>query len=230
MTVDPTLRHSGWSEDDGPATTLLLLRHGQTALTPEKRFSGSGADPVLSEHGRWEAGAAARRLATLPGAHGPVQAVVSSPLLRARATAEVFASAADLPVHLDVRLREMDFGAWEGHTYAQVKHHWPTELVAWREDEQEAPPSGESFAAMTDRVLAARDAILDLHRGRTVLVVSHVGPIKALIRSALGAPADALFRMELGPASLSAIRYNASGTASLRVFNDSCHLSDPHHS
>ncbi|MEY9876795.1 broad specificity phosphatase PhoE [Streptacidiphilus sp. MAP12-33] len=230
MTEDTTGRHSGWSENDGPYTTVLLLRHGQTSLTPQKRFSGSGADPDLSERGRREAEAAARHLKAPPGATGPVRAVVCSPLRRAWSTAEAFASTAGLPVHSDARLGEADFGMWEGRTYAEVKRSWPAELEAWQNNERQPPPSGESFAAMADRVLAARDAILDRHRGSTVLVVSHVGPIKTLIRSALGAPADALFRMELGPASLSVIRYGVGGAASLRVFNDSCHLSDLHHS
>jgi probable phosphoglycerate mutase len=222
----------GWSGAGGASTTVLLLRHGQTALTPDRRFSGSGADPELSPTGLREAAAAAGRLgadacgeAIGSDAFGAgVEAVLASPLRRATATAQACADRLGLPVTVEPGLRELDFGTWEGRTHDEVAAGWPSHLGAWKRDETVAPPHGESFAAMTRRVLAARDRLLDRLHGRTVLVVSHVGPIKALVRDALDAPPTALFHLELSPASLTVIRYDPNGDASLRAFNDTCHL------
>ncbi|MET7534162.1 histidine phosphatase family protein, partial [Streptomyces goshikiensis] len=83
---------------------------------------------------------------------------------------------------------------------------------------------GESFSAVTRRVSATRDRLLAAYAGRTVLVVTHVTPVKTLVRLALGAPPESLFRMELSAASLSAVAYYADGNASVRLLNDTSHL------
>lgn len=215
---------TGWgvSADLGTPSTFVLLRHGETALTPEKRFSGSGgSDPVLSEAGRRQAEAAATALA----ARGTIQAVVTSPLRRCRETAEVVAARLGLDVIVDEGLRETDFGAWEGLTFAEVRERYPDDLDAWLASPKAAPTGGgESFATVTRRVSSARDRLLARHQGRTVLLVTHVTPIKTLARLALGAPPESLFRMELSAASLSALAYYADGNASLRLLNDTSHL------
>ncbi len=213
---------SGWGPRDlGPATTLVLLRHGETALTPLKRFSGSGGgDPDLSERGRWQAARAAGALAD----RGTVQAVVSSPLARCRQTAGAVAERLGLNVEIEDGVRETDFGAWEGLTFAEVRERHPADLAAWLASGTARPTGGgESFAAVARRVAAARDDLTRRHRSRTVLVVSHVTPIKTLVRLALGAPPEAMFRMELSPASLSAVACHPDGTASVRLFNDTSH-------
>jgi probable phosphoglycerate mutase len=208
------------------ATTFLLLRHGETALTAQKRFSGSGGDdPVLSERGRWQAERSAAALATRgDGAGCPVQAVVSSPLARCRQTAEAAAAALGLDVAVEPGLRETDFGTWEGLSFAEVRARHPAEMTAWLGSADVAPPGGESFADVTARVARARDGLLAAYAGRTVLLVSHVTPIKTLVRLALGAPDEALFRMHLDPAALSAVAYYADGNVSLRSYNDTAHL------
>jgi broad specificity phosphatase PhoE/ribonuclease HI len=212
----------GWGPDLGTPTTLVLLRHGETALTPQKRFSGSGgSDPELSAAGRRQAGAVAAALAE----RGTVQAVVSSPLRRCRETAEAVAERLRLDVRTEEGLRETAFGAWEGLTFAEVKERHPEDLRAWLSSVDAEPTGGgESLAAVTRRVAVARDKILARHPGRTVLVVTHVTPVKTLVRLALGAPPDALFRMELAAASLSAVAYWADGNPSLRLLNDTAHL------
>ncbi|WP_407553424.1 bifunctional RNase H/acid phosphatase [Streptomyces sp. Pv4-95] len=212
----------GWAPADlGPPATFVLLRHGETALTPEKRFSGSGGtDPELSAAGRRQAEAAAAALA----ARGTVQAIVSSPLRRCRETAGAIAARLGLEVRIDEGLRETDFGAWEGLTFAEVRERFPDELDAWLASAKAAPPGGESFASVARRVAVARDKLIARYAGRTVLVVTHVTPIKTLVRLALGAPPESLFRMELSAASLSAVAYYADGNASLRLLNDTSHL------
>ncbi|MGI5257516.1 bifunctional RNase H/acid phosphatase [Streptomyces angustmyceticus] len=213
----------GWGSPDlGPPATLVLLRHGETPLTPEKRFSGSGGtDPALSAAGRRQAEATAAALA----ARGTIQAVVSSPLRRCRETAGTVAERLGLEVRIEEGLRETDFGAWEGLTFAEVRERHPEDLDAWLGSAKAAPTGGgESFATVARRVAVARDKLLARYAGRTVLVVTHVTPVKTLVRLALGAPPESLFRMELSAASLSVVAYYADGNASLRLLNDTSHL------
>jgi len=213
---------AGWGPDLGPPATFVLLRHGETALTPEKRFSGSGGtDPELSAAGRRQAEATATALA----ARGTIQAVVSSPLRRCRETAEAVAARLGLEVRIEEGLRETDFGAWEGLTFAEVRARYPEDLDAWLASAKAEPTGGgESFAAVARRVAVARDKLLARYAGRTVLLVTHVTPVKTLVRLALGAPPEALFRMELSAASLSAVAYYSDGNASVRLLNETAHL------
>ncbi|GAA0958907.1 bifunctional RNase H/acid phosphatase [Streptomyces rhizosphaericus] len=213
----------GWgSADLGTPATFVLLRHGETPLTPEKRFSGSGGtDPALSDVGRHQA----ERVAAALAARGTIQAVVASPLRRCRETAEVVARRLGLEVRVEEGLRETDFGAWEGLTFAEVKERYPDDLDAWLASTEVAPTGGgESFAAVTRRVALTRDKLIARYPGRTVLLVTHVTPIKTLVRLALGAPPESLFRMELSAASLTAVAYYGDGNASLRLLNETAHL------
>ncbi|MFF4605258.1 bifunctional RNase H/acid phosphatase [Streptomyces sp. NPDC001339] len=214
---------AGWGGPDlGVPATFVLLRHGETALTPQKRFSGSGGtDPELSDAGRRQAEATAAALA----ARGTIQAIVSSPLRRCQETARTVADRLGLEVRVEDGLRETDFGAWEGLTFAEVRERFPDDLDAWLASSKAAPTGGgESFATVTRRVAVARDKLLARYAGKTVLLVTHVTPIKTLVRLALGAPPEALFRMELSAASLSAVAYYADGNASLRLLNETSHL------
>lgn len=214
---------AGWAPADlGPPATFVLLRHGETPLTPQKRFSGSGgSDPSLSDIGREQAARVAAALAR----RGTVQAIVASPLARTRETAGIVAARLGLDVSVEDGLRETDFGAWEGLTFGEVRDRHPDDLNAWLSSPDAEPTGGgESFAATATRIAATRDKLIAAHAGRTVLLVTHVTPIKTLVRLALGAPAEALFRMELSAASLSAVAYYADGNASVRLFNDTSHL------
>ncbi|MFG2914411.1 bifunctional RNase H/acid phosphatase [Kitasatospora sp. NPDC048298] len=221
---EPPAAKAGWAApaDLGTPTTFVLLRHGETPLTPEKRFSGSGgSDPELSDKGRWQAERAAEALA----ARGSVQAVVASPMRRTRQTAETVAARLGLEVRYEDGLREVDFGDWEGLTFAEVRERYPDDLTAWLGSAKAKPTgSGESFTTLTHRAGVARDKILARYAGKTVLVVSHVSPIKTLVRLALGAPPDSMYRMELSAASICAVQYYADGNASLRLLNDTSHL------
>ncbi|MFF7310835.1 bifunctional RNase H/acid phosphatase [Streptomyces sp. NPDC008137] len=213
----------GWAPADmGAPATFVLLRHGETPLTPQKRFSGSGGtDPSLSDAGRDQAERAAAMLAR----RGTIQAIVSSPLARTRETAGIVAARLGLDVSVDDGLRETDFGAWEGLTFAEVRERHPDDLNAWLASPDAQPTGGgESFAATATRLAATRDQLVAAYAGRTVLLVTHVTPIKTLVRLALGAPPESLFRMELSAASLSVVAYYADGNASVRLLNDTSHL------
>ncbi|WP_406168287.1 bifunctional RNase H/acid phosphatase [Streptomyces sp. NBC_00996] len=220
-TTAPTV---GWGAppDLGAPATFVLLRHGETLLTPQKRFSGSGGtDPSLSDVGREQA----ERVAAALAARGTIQAIVASPLTRTRETAGAVAARLGLDVVIEDGLRETDFGAWEGLTFGEVRERYPDDLNAWLASPKAEPTGGgESFAATARRMATTRDKLIASYAGRTVLLVSHVTPIKTLVRLALGAPPESLFRMELSAASLSAVAYYADGNASVRLFNDTSHL------
>ncbi|MBE2999618.1 histidine phosphatase family protein [Nocardiopsis sp. HNM0947] len=209
---------TGWGAPDTEPTRLVLLRHGQTPLSVDKRFAGRG-DVELTDEGHQQASAAARRIAAWP-----VDAVVSSPLSRCRDTAAHAAEQLGLPVEVDEGLVETDFGEWEAMTFAEARAADPGGVDRWVSDPQVGPPGGESFAQVAARVGAARDALLHRHRGRTVLVVSHVTPIKILVQQAMAAPLEALYRMHLDTACLSRVDCYADGPMVVRSLNDTAHL------
>jgi len=218
--VRPGSGTPGWGLSTTTPTATLLLRHGATALSPERRFSGTG-DVPLSETGREQALSVAVRLAAIGG----VDAVVSSPLRRALETAELVGGRLlGPPLAVDDAFRETDFGEWEGATFAEVQERWPEELAAWLGNPDVAPPGGESFVATERRVREGLGRLLAGYRERTVLVVSHVTPIKTLVRLALDAPPAALYRMHLDPGGLSAVDWYADGPAVVRLLNDTAHL------
>jgi ribonuclease H / adenosylcobalamin/alpha-ribazole phosphatase len=209
----------GWTCPATEPTVTVLLRHGDTRLSPEHRFSGL-CDLPLSGDGARQAKAAACRLAS--GAR--IDAIVTSPLRRAAATAAIAASELGLPTTTDDDLRETDFGEWEGFTLAEIQRRWPAAAAAWQHDPQLAPPGGESFADTARRVHQACDRLLRDHHGQTVLVVSHITPIKILLCRALDAPLTALYRMYLGSACINEIQWHDQEFAAVRRLNDTSHL------
>jgi broad specificity phosphatase PhoE/ribonuclease HI len=208
-----------WTPPTGPATRLILVRHGATAHNVENRFSGVNTLP-LSDLGEQQAKHLADRLATFSA----VSLVASSPLPRARQTADAIADRLGLAVLVVDRFSELDFGAWDGLTYDEVVRQWPDELVQWSTRPGVAPPDGESIAELTRRVRRAREEIVSRVPDGRAVVVTHVTPIKALLRIALDAPTSALFRLHLDPASVSIIDYFLDGTSSVRLVNDTSHL------
>lgn len=212
----------GW----GPtftATSLMLVRHGATAFSIEKRFSGVG-DPPLIEQGRLQAKAVAARLAS----RGGVDLVVTSPMSRCRETASIIASLAGLPVEQDDDLREIDFGAWEGLTLETVEERWPRELSLWLADPTISPPEGESYDSLRYRISRAQQRLVNRHRGMTVCVVTHSRPIASFVASALSAPLVSLYRLQVDNGSLTQLDYYEDGPQVLRTFNDTSHLSIAH--
>ena len=208
-----------WRPAQGEPTVTALLRHGQTPMSVQKRYAGR-TDAPLTEVGVQQAAAAAKRLAS-----AGLGVIVTSPLLRTVQTAQAVAAVTGAAVVTDDGFRETDFGAWEGLTFAEVRERWPAEISAWLADPEVAPPGGESFTDVSARVTAALDRVLAARAGQTVLIVSHVTPIKMLVTAALLAPPAAMYRMHLDVAALSEIDWYADGPAVLRSFNDTSHLS-----
>ena len=213
---------SDWTGNRGGPTRLLLLRHGQTELSVQRRYSGRG-NPELTEVGRRQAADAARYLAQ----KGGISAVISSPLQRAHATATAAADALGLSVAVDENLTETDFGEWEGLTFPEAAKSHPDVHGRWLRDTSLAAPGGESFDEVGQRVQRARDLIVAEHPGATVLVVSHVTPIKTLLRLALDAGPTILHRVHLDLASLSIAEFYPDNGASVRLVNDTSYLRRP---
>jgi broad specificity phosphatase PhoE len=191
---------------------LILVRHGQTAANAEGRLLGRMESP-LTELGRRQAAAVAD--AVHRASRGPIR-IVSSPRQRALDTAAAFG----LPVEVDERWAELDYGGYDGLALADV----PADLWAtWRADPSFTPPGGESLADLGVRV---RDACAELavrQDNDDVVVVSHVSPIKAAVAWALGVDDGVAWRMRLDPASISRIAGAPTG-ASLHTFNEIAHL------
>lgn len=209
----------GWSGARGESTRLMLLRHGQTELSVDRRYSGRG-NPALTELGRNQAAAAARYL----GEKGGIDAIVCSPLGRAHETATAAAKELGLEVVIDDDLIETDFGAWEGLTFSEAAQQDPELHGRWLRDTSVTPPGGESFDAVAERVRRARNRIVEDHAGSTVLVVSHVTPIKTMLRLALDGGAGILYRLHLDLASLSIAEFYPDGLASVRLVNQTSYL------
>ena len=209
-----------WGPPTDRAARLVLVRHGSTEHSAARKFSGRNALP-LDAAGRAQAAALARRDV------GELAAVLTSPLDRAVQTAEAIASARGLPVETVEGLVETDFGAWEGRTSRDLHAEDPDALERWRSSLTEAPPGGESFADVQQRVEAVLRDVVAQHTGRTVAVVSHVTPIKMVLGVALRDVEAALFRIHLDTASVSIVDFYADGNASVRLVNDTSHLRAP---
>ncbi len=206
----------GWSGLLGTPTNLVMLRHGYTVHTVDKRFSGPGGeDPGLTDEGREQSARAAKALQS----SGGVEAIVSSPLRRTTETAEVVAEVLGLPVEVDDDFAECRFGEWDGLTLSEVQARWPSELDDWLGSMEYAPPGGESIATVRSRVERGVGRLLADHPGRTVLVVSHVNPIKLVVRLCLDAPVESINKMQLAAGSLTTVSFYDSGATSLRQFS-----------
>jgi probable phosphoglycerate mutase len=192
------------------STTILLVRHARTPTTG-KVLPGRAPGLHLSPAGQREASAVAQRLGELSP---PPEAVITSPLERARETAAPIAKALGVKASVDRGLLECDFGEWTGRRLAQLRRRreWRAVLGA---PSSFRFPQGESFAEMQVRVWTAIERIAENHRGRRVVVVSHADPIKAALAVALGIPLDLFQRVVVGTASVSALVVSPHGSVVL---------------
>jgi broad specificity phosphatase PhoE len=211
--------------EQGAVARFVLVRHGEAEGNRELRYLGS-TDAPLTPRG----GEQARQLAAGLRPYR-VAAIYSSPLLRARATAQAIGDALGLEPRVEERLREARYGAWENLTRDEARARDPELLAAWEAGADVAPPDGERLEAVRGRALAAVEEWTTAHAGQVVALVSHVGPIKALLCAALGLPASGSRRMWLDPASICVVDWRivpAQGSSGLvRVMNSIAHLESP---
>jgi ribonuclease H / adenosylcobalamin/alpha-ribazole phosphatase len=212
--------------DTGPPSVLLLVRHGRTELTEQRRFSGrDGRDAALSAAGWADATAVAELLAgagalgAAPTEAGPAAAVVCSPLRRARQTAGVIADRLGLSVEADPGWAEISFGQWDGLTLAEALQRWPDQVRAWHGSAACCPPGGESLEDLAARVRAVRAATVTAHPGRVIVVVTHSGPVRAVLQEAFEAGPALLWRTRLDPASVTSVRYWSDGGVEVGAVN-----------
>ena len=195
-----------------PSTLLLLVRHGQTPTTGTV-LPGRAPGLHLSERGRTEAERVAERLLGLP-----VDAVYSSPLERARETAEPTAAGTGLEVNEVTGLTECDFGEWTGAALADLAR-----LPQWQTVQQTPSafrfPGGESFPEMQERMVGTLKVLCAAHAGGVVVCFSHADPIKAAVAHALGTHLDLFQRIAVSPGSVSVISYVQGQAAAVLTVN-----------
>ncbi|NLA35418.1 MAG: histidine phosphatase family protein [Actinobacteria bacterium] len=200
---------------------LYIVRHGRTESNASGLLLGH-ADPPLDELGRWQAAQAARSLSPSNGV--TLGRIISSPLVRARETAEALAAQNPIApaVTVDDRLIELDYGDWDQIPIRDIR---PAQWRAWQADVDFAPPGGESLAELHERVVAALDELVDEARERDIAIVTHVSPIKSIVAWALGVGVEVSWRMFVTNAAISTVS-TANGRPQLHRFNDTAHLTD----
>lgn len=190
--------------------TIVFARHGQTAPNRDGLVLGR-ADPELTDEGRGQAELLAAALST-----EPVAKILTSPLVRARQTAEAISAACGVPVAVDERLVEIDWGTWEGRPAGSLAI---ADVDRWRKDDGTAP-EGESLESLSVRV---ESFCLDTLDEGLVVAVSHVSPIKAATAWALGVDGTVAWRMFLGLASITRVGRGRTSPV-LLSFNETGHL------
>jgi ribonuclease H / adenosylcobalamin/alpha-ribazole phosphatase len=195
---------------------LFVVRHGETPFNREMRYLGT-ADEPLSPKGVGQAEQLASSLGPLP-----LQAVYASPLSRAAETGRRIAEARQVDLRLEPRLREQAFGEWEGLTRSEVLERDRDRLLRWEADLGLSPPGGESLLSVQERTLALVDELARAHSGEWIALVSHVGPIKALLCAALDAPLATARRMFLDPGTVTVLDWGKHPV--IRLFNAHGHL------
>jgi probable phosphoglycerate mutase len=206
---------------DEVPTMVYFVRHGETILTPSRKFSGTGSlDPELTSDGLAQAELVAKEVAKLD-----VDVVIASPLKRTKQTAEAISRATGVEIIFDEAWFELSYGEWDGRSVEEVRSESPDEYQAWINSSSYAPPGGESYDEAAIRVDDALEAILASYPGKKVLVVSHNGVIKSAINLALGGPSDGVFHMDASPCSISSISiWPSDGLRAVRSFNERGHL------
>lgn len=203
-----------------PATTVLLVRHGQTPTTGTT-LPGRAPGLHLADVGLEQAQAAAERIAGLAAAsegrrRAPLAAVYASPLERTRETAAPIARALGLRVRTRRGLLECDFGRWTGEDLARLRK-LPEWATVQRHPSGFRFPGGESFPEMQARITSCLAQLVAEHPGETIVAVSHADPIKAAVAQAVGTPLDLFQRIVVAPCSISAIWYGPEGPVVLAV-------------
>jgi broad specificity phosphatase PhoE len=204
-------------------TSVLIVRHGETTWGVAGRYAGQ-VDVPLTDRGQRQSRQVARRLAPLTP-----DVVLTSPLDRCRSTADAIAASLSrrgprCEVTVDERLTDQSLGEWTGRSESEIAGRWPADFRRWRHDVDAAPPAGESLADLRVRCVAATEQAVADHRGRSIVVVSHAAPIRALLTWALGTPVDVAYRLRVDNASVSGVLVDPQGSTTVWTINETGHL------
>ena len=202
-------------------TFIYFVRHGETILTPQRKFSGTGSlDPELMQEGLDQADLVAEECAKL-GA----EILIASPLNRTRQTAEAISRTTGLEIIFDKAWYELSFGDWDGRSIEEVREQEPDQYQAWLNSSSYAPPGGEPYDEASIRIEEALEKLVAEYPGKKIIVVTHNGVIKTAAKIAVGGPNDAVFHMDATPCSISSVSiWPSDGLRALRSFNERGHL------
>jgi broad specificity phosphatase PhoE/ribonuclease HI len=202
-------------------TFIYFVRHGETILTPMRKFSGTGElDPELMQEGLDQAQLLADEVVKL-GA----EILIASPLKRTRQTAEAIARTTGLEIIFDEAWYELSFGSWDGKSLEEVREESPDEFQAWLDSTSYAPGGGESYDQASERIETALEKLVAQYPGKKIIVVSHNGVIKTAVKLAISGPSESVFHMDASPCSISSISiWPSDGLRALRSFNERGHL------
>lgn len=217
---------AGWVAGSSTMTRILLVRHGQTPMSIDRRFSGHG-DPELTDLGERQAEATSaviQKMTANDAGGSDIRAIVSSPLSRCLATATRLADSTGVGLSVDRGIIETDFGEWEGLTFGEAAKRDPEHHKAWLGNPALAAPGGESFDEVAARVLPTVDAWAKKAEGGTLVVVSHVTPIKLVLQQALAGGPEFAYRLHLDLSQVSELRGYSDGQASVHLVNSTAHL------
>lgn len=198
-------------------TRLLIVRHGETDWNAEGRVQGH-RDIPMNEEGRRQMLLAADALA-----EEAVDAVYSSDLARAEESARILAAPHRLPVNRTEDLRERDWGIWQGNALTEIAGKYPELYRRMRAGEWVSPEGAEPYERLQRRVVRAMQRIADAHQGRTSIVATHGGPLKAFVCWLLGAPLAAQTAMRTGNAAITNV-FVHDGRFVLESYNVTTHL------
>jgi broad specificity phosphatase PhoE/ribonuclease HI len=203
---------------DGEPTRFVVVRHGETTWGAQARFAGR-KDVSLTPRGRRQAAAVAGRIRLMAPA-----VVLTSPLQRCRNTAQAIAAEVGAPVVVDERLIDGVLGDWTGLRAAEIEERWPQTFASWRSDPDAAPPGGESFSEIRQRVRPLMTDALSTYRGHTVVLVTHAAPSKMILTTALNVDPAVAYRIRVDTASLSGFTVEADGAVMVWAINETGHL------
>jgi probable phosphoglycerate mutase len=205
------------------ATRILAIRHGETAWNVDTRIQGQ-LDIPLNSTGQWQAAQLARSLA----AQEQIDAIYTSDLLRAHATAQAIGHAVNLPLQFHLGLRERGFGDFEAKTFAEIEAALPEDSMRWRKrDPHWAPPGGgESLVVMRERVLQTVHTLAAAHMGCNIVMVAHGGVMDILYRAATGLDLQAPRTWDLTNTAVNRLLWTPQGL-SLVGWADTSHIDRP---
>jgi probable phosphoglycerate mutase len=200
---------------------IYMVRHGETVLTPMRKFSGTGAlNPELTEKGLAQAAAVAKAIAKLDP-----EVIIASPLARTTQTAQAIAGSTGLEITFDEIWYELSFGGWDGLSFEEVKANFPDEYQSWLNSTSYAPAGGESYDQAAVRVEEALEKVAAMYPGQRVVVVTHNGVIKLAAQIVTGAPTEAVFHLDAAPCSITSISiWPSDGLRALRSLNETGHF------
>jgi len=188
------------------STRVIYVRHGKTDFPTNRIYCDAREDPPLNDDGLSQAGAAGELLRSMA-----VDAIYTSPSRRTRMTADKIAEGIGAPVYEESDLLERRFGLWEGLYFEEIASQYASEYQLWRQDPVHyTPDGGETIDDLLGRVTSAEQRILSEHHGKTVVVVSHVGPIRVSLTAALKIPIEWYRQLRIDYGSLTRVDFGST--------------------